>query len=1411
MTDQQRQWFNEFVATKRQEIQGIDRGGDNRIWKFISDHYSDKAHFLYELIQNADDAGATKATFELSPDAVEALGRGRLVFRHNGTKHFTITRAAPNNSADYENARRDGTLDSVYSICTVGNSTKEVNDIGKFGIGFKSVFLYTNSPRIYDDGGVRFEITDFVVPNLLTEDFEGRETGQTVFVFPFNRTEGDHLPQNPSEDILRKLRSLILPTLFLRNLKTVSWISGTMSGEYSTTRRLLFDATDNSNSHICEVLAKRRDGDEESREEFILVNRSVEPESALEWTVGFKRVDGKLVPADYAPFCYFPTQVSFGLKFIVNAPFILTSTRESLDFSNDESIRTNQTMMDGLSSLLADSLLYLRDLGREKPDHRYLSETIFKILPLSTAFVPPNELKRLNILRNDDPNNYFNGFYSKPLKKFQNEEIIPCSKKEGGYCHSSHAYFARAKSIVDSFDDEDLEPVAQYLKKTVTDDLHWVYSQTYDYHESERGCEANEYIAEIGATGVYSRTVVQAVVNRRYIEEKINDQQWLLNFYNWLADQPDKTMGRELALLLNQHSNPTPAAANNAPNLFLPDDNFRELCEQEGISVVRQDLHQWDCVRALESAWGVVRWDPNAHAMRLISMVKLSTTSDDEREQATVKLMKILADGENVTEATKNEAESALWQYGRLKAKNGKCRPLNELYCDSDKWSDFKEIVQNSGCLFVDINQYGQKLGTEAFKDVLSRIGIDDKPFLLETDWILLKDVNGNWIKNSDVQFERSAIRDSTIRNHLDYLSAVGVGLSPRSLRYKKIVMPALDMLLEAPNGGREFLKRRENAILKILLAVASNEQPLKCASRIGRNPLDFMGEYGGIKSNGQANADGTVRNQENAICTKFDSLVLQRLKTSKWIVGDEGGPYSPSEVTDAVLDPAVRNNPSFELVRGWLGIRIGTNGGTGKSDKPMPVCLPLSNELKNGLALLQEAVSDSSSPPPRFPDKPEVLNIRSYLSLNLCIPRYQRPYEWNERNVVELLDDICEAAQRKETKYRIGSIILHVEDGVYNIVDGQQRTLTLLLVLCRLMSGGGGISDGDGNAYLQLLSSGEFYPALSQCKTSRRNLRNNLVHIDEYFRMHPGSDEAVLEALKSQLEVVVIPVKEQSEAFQLFDSQNSKGRPLEPHDLLKAFHLRLVPDKQEPADKVKTKTEMVEEWEAHDSSEIGRLFETLFRICKWNRKEKCHRFTAQDIGVFKGVPVQAGVDGKKPEPKPYGYVTRAVESKQCFQIGEPFVPGGDFFAMVEHYFKLRESIDGISEKEKLGECSKKHGPVGRARSHCRSKYLEPLFDAVLLDYFDRFGLETVAGPELAIRKLCKWAFSVRLDVEYLGPKTPNKYALGNGTQSEYSNPIPMFFRIKTAVEPTEVTSIRLVTPPQRDNDFELWKALEEL
>lgn len=82
--------------------------------------------------------------------------------------------------------------------------------------------------------------------------------------------------------------------------------------------------------------------------------------------------------------------------------------------------------------------------------------------------------------------------------------------------------------------------------------------------------------------------------------------------------------------------------------------------------------------------------------------------------------------------------------------------------------------------------------------------------------------------------------------------------------------------------------------------------------------------------------------------------------------------------------------------------------------------------------------------------NKPEILKVHQLLSLpNLVIPDYQRPYKWTIKHIQPLLQDID--IYNSATAYRLGSIVFHKGQAAekldkLNIVDGQQRTLTLVL-----------------------------------------------------------------------------------------------------------------------------------------------------------------------------------------------------------------------------------------------------------------------------------------------------------------------------------------------------------------------------
>lgn len=138
-----------------------ENGFDDGIKRLLTDLYPDNAHFIYELLQNAEDARATEVRFTLRKDRVE--------FEHNGDRLFS--------------------LEDVDSITSTGSSTKREDhtSIGKFGIGFKAVFAYTETPEIAS-GDYHFRIRDLIVPD--TEELglctlDALDEKKTYFSFPF--------------------------------------------------------------------------------------------------------------------------------------------------------------------------------------------------------------------------------------------------------------------------------------------------------------------------------------------------------------------------------------------------------------------------------------------------------------------------------------------------------------------------------------------------------------------------------------------------------------------------------------------------------------------------------------------------------------------------------------------------------------------------------------------------------------------------------------------------------------------------------------------------------------------------------------------------------------------------------------------------------------------------------------------------------------------------------------------------------------------------------------------------------------------------------------------------------------------------------------------------------------------------
>lgn len=430
--------------------------------------------------------------------------------------------------------------------------------------------------------------------------------------------------------------------------------------------------------------------------------------------------------------------------------------------------------------------------------------------------------------------------------------------------------------------------------------------------------------------------------------------------------------------------------------------------------------------------------------------------------------------------------------------------------------------------------------------------------------------------------------------------------------------------------------------------------------------------------------------------------------------------------------------------------------------------------------------------------------------TVNMAIPSYQRPYKWTSKNIIDLILDIQKSIEDshiyKNFKYRIGTIILHKtkkDDAVvFEIVDGQQRILSLLLLklfLCneqqrdKQNSEKESIESGKHNFTCYLLENSKF-----SNKESQKNLHDNYITIRDWFSS--VSDRLpFIKALENILEVVVITVEKIEEAFQLFDSQNSRGRALYPHDLLKAYHLREIHDKYDMQD-------AVVKWESKDPKSIRQLFDGyLFPIWNWTQHKKSGRFTTADIDIYKGIN----------ESSDYTYARRANKAMPHFQLTAPFISGKDFFEMVDHYMRMLHNIkeeistnsvfDGIKSGVILKEIENDGKKI--KLSGAGFNYACNLFFCALLCYYDRFH----NFDERAVKKIFYWAMMIRLDMQTLGFGTINKYAISERSNDKYSNYIPMFSKIAYARKHTEISGININIRLNTDKWNELYKQLCEL
>lgn len=423
------------IADKIKTAQDKD-GMLRRALERIIQLYTDKSHFVYELLQNAEDAEAKSIKFVQYPDRLEVF--------HDG-KPFTSA--------------------NLQGLCDIGKSDKvdNLNQIGEFGVGFKSVFGICDTVRLYSspsafrdqsrcDEAEQFavEIVDFTRPeDIQDEDMDHSYTTRFVFPYVVGKTfSGFDSIENLNKTLSSKLQNLGITTLlFMKNLEIIEYQirldDSIIEGEYLLEKKII-------NDH-CTLVSAIGVGSQENKDEeisYLKFSRAIDVGSPRTVDIAFPvsiKEDGTYEcqkPKSPYVSVYFPTETESKLDFIVQGPYRTTPNRSSIPADDVD----NKKLASITAMLLKDSIIELRN-------DKKLNMSFVKALPIDARVFQHYSL--------------FEPLYSTVKILFSTLPVIPC--KNGEYVTAKCAKIARQDKLAALLTDE-------LLSRLVNDNqsYHWL-------------------------------------------------------------------------------------------------------------------------------------------------------------------------------------------------------------------------------------------------------------------------------------------------------------------------------------------------------------------------------------------------------------------------------------------------------------------------------------------------------------------------------------------------------------------------------------------------------------------------------------------------------------------------------------------------------------------------------------------------------------------------------------------------------------------------------------------------------------------------------------------------------------------------------------------------------------------------
>ena len=479
----------------------------------LVNRYDSNAHFIFEFLQNAEDAlkrrngwnGSREVLFKLTPTSLRIV--------HCGNPF---------------------TLKDVKGVCGVGETTKDLTDIGRFGIGFKSVYSITERPEVHS-GDENFAIDSFVFPTEAPPT--KRVADQTEFVLPL-RTGDEEIGPSVS-DSLSTLGARAL--LFLRQIEVIEWsVNGGASGLY-----LKGKAEETGDGSRRVTLVGQRHNEPFVDETWLVFSREARTEAGT--LAGFIEIafllnqdkgskQWAIQCVDASPLnAFFPTVVTTHLGFLVQGPYRTTPSRDNVPPRDPWNVKLVQET----ATLLLDSLRALRS-------QNLLDVAALQSLPIERAKYPEGSM--------------FAPLFDAVRTALASEPLLP--RASGGWTAAKNARLARTQDLRELFDSKQLAALLD-----ATEEVHWLSG---DITRDTASTLRNYLLYELQVTELTPEQVLPRL-NKEFLEAQPDE--WILDLYEFLGGQPALVrQGRfsNIPLVRVEDGTHVLADSDGQPQAFLP-------------------------------------------------------------------------------------------------------------------------------------------------------------------------------------------------------------------------------------------------------------------------------------------------------------------------------------------------------------------------------------------------------------------------------------------------------------------------------------------------------------------------------------------------------------------------------------------------------------------------------------------------------------------------------------------------------------------------------------------------------------------------------------------------------------------------------------------------------------------------